>query len=560
MKRFFVFILVILLSSCNTGLNDEDQSNKDNQYTITVTTLIGNGEAITDKTTAKVDEEVTLNFYPKIGYEFDFYMISGKTYTNNTFVMPESNVTVFVCFKECIYDIVINDKITNGQIIPLKETAKYNEQISLEVIADEGYKLESLYINDKLFDDLIFNMPNNDVYITAIFTLEIPDNGCEHDYQSTVLKEASCEEDGILEYRCSGCNDVYTNTIDKTGHNYNANYECVNCKDVLEKTLLYEIFGTDIDIYTNNEENPYNIDLDIYGSDVNVYFYEPNLSVLTDPYKNVNKTNFYNNYERATTYEDAYFRTQHYLMSGDITPQHYLPVEEKIVEDGKAVRVSTANYVLDTKGNYIAYVPNVYNCEEYIIFYGAAYTSLNDVASYLLAFGETPANQIADKYDYDTALYYWGEYGRVNDSYFSGDTSKFPYEPELPNIMGNNKIRYNEMDFGTTGGYINSNSVGTYYNQKLYNDGSSIDRGAARFVYVSDYNIKNIDKRYVFYTYNHYNDFQEYLNYHNGWGYRFGNQSAGNEYCGGKKDYEKLNCVSPTSYPITLLKKYAEIE
>jgi hypothetical protein len=120
-------------------------------------------------------------------------------------------------------------------------------------------------------------------------------------------------------------------------------------------------------------------------------------------------------------------------------------------------------------------------------------------------------------------------------------------------------MRYNETDFGTTGGYINSNSLGTYYNQTAYNTGSNIKRGAARFVYMSDTRVKNIDDRHVFYTYNHYNDFEEYLNYHNGWGVRFGNESAGNEYCGGREDFYNLNCVSPTEYPLVLFKKYNEI-
>ena len=245
-------------------------------------------------------------------------------------------------------------------------------------------------------------------------------------------------------------------------------------------------------------------------------------------------------------------------MSGDISEQYYMPTEGKVEEDNKAVRVTTATYVLDTKGAYLAYIPNVINAENYIIFYGGAYTSLNEVAAYLLAFGETPANQISNKGSsgQNTAISQWGIYGRVNDSNFSGDTSKYPYEPELPKIK---TLNYKEMDFGTTGGYTNSNSVGTSYTQTLYNNGSKISRGAARFVYVNDYSVTRIDDRYVFYTYNHYNDFQEYLNYHDGWGYRFGNQSAGNEYCGDSGDFYQMNCERPTAYPLTLLKKYSDI-
>jgi hypothetical protein len=156
------------------------------------------------------------------------------------------------------------------------------------------------------------------------------------------------------------------------------------------------------------------------------------------------------------------------------------------------------------------------------------------------------------------AISKWGKYGRVNNNSFSGDISKYPYEPELPNILGTNKIYYNEIDFGTIGNYTLSNRNKTY-NQVAYNNGSSITRGAVRIVYVSDTKVKSIDERYVFYTYNHYNDFQEYLNYHNGWGYRFGNESAGNEYCYGTDDYYSFGCVPPSKHPQTLLQKYSEL-
>ena len=105
--------------------------------------------------------------------------------------------------------------------------------------------------------------------------------------------------------------------------------------------------------------------------------------------------------------------------------------------------------------------------------------------------------------------------------------------------------------------------TGTRYTQNKYNTGKKITRGAARFCFVSYTSTKNIDNRYVFYTYNHYNDFQEYLNYINGFGVRFGNESAGNPYCSDADDfYESQNYVtmkSPTSYPETILKSVYEM-
>ena len=46
---------------------------------------------------------------------------------------------------------------------------------------------------------------------------------------------------------------------------------------------------------------------------------------------------------------------------------------------------------------------------------------------------------------------------------------------------------------------------------------------------------------YLFYTYNHYNDFEEYLNYYGGWGEMFGNITGGGQMS------SKYNC-NPTPY------------
>ena len=47
---------------------------------------------------------------------------------------------------------------------------------------------------------------------------------------------------------------------------------------------------------------------------------------------------------------------------------------------------------------------------------------------------------------------------------------------------------------------------------------------------------------YLFYTYNHYNDFQEYLNYYGGWGTVFGNTTGGGTF---DSEYN----YNPTPYP-----------
>ena len=259
----------------------------------------------------------------------------------------------------------------------------------------------------------------------------------------------------------------------------------------------------------------------------------------SDPYVNMTEEEFYANYTPATSYWDAFYRTQHYFMSGSIEEQDQAPTiaDYQPMEDGKYIRNISALYSSDGNTYYIIDGNgNIVNK----IFKGGAYVTLEEVAAYVLAFGDIPANYTSSK---KTKPYNspWGEYLRLNHTNFSGDTSKYPYEPVLPDISGcGGDLKYYEIDIGTTG-----TDCDPSYDAKLYNDGSTITRGAARIVYTRfDKNgnkIIDIDEKYVFYTYNHYNDFQEYLNYEGGWGEMFGNITGGGT-ISSKYDY------NPTPY------------
>ena len=244
-----------------------------------------------------------------------------------------------------------------------------------------------------------------------------------------------------------------------------------------------------------------------------------------DPYINVNVDKFYENYTPAVSASDAYYRTIHYLMSGDISDQDQAPTiaENRPMLDGMYIRNTSALYsedgdtyfVLDANGN----VANR-------IYRDGAYVTLEEVAAYVMAFGDIPPNYTISKKT-KPANSPWGKYLRLNHTKFSGSTSKYPYEPELPDISGcGGDLQYYEIDIGTTG-----TDCDPGYAITIYNNGTTITRGAARIVYArhdkNDDQIIDLNERYVFYTYNHYNDFQEYLNYEGGWGEMFGNITGG---------------------------------
>ncbi len=275
----------------------------------------------------------------------------------------------------------------------------------------------------------------------------------------------------------------------------------------------------------------------------------------SDPYENVTREAFYADYTPACCYEDAQYRSSHGFLSGllEVPGQDFTRAQEQPMADGMYIR-NTDCFYTDDGNTYI--VTDAWGNEVLRIYRGGGYITLEEVAAYMYAFGGSsesiPANYISRKSG-KPATSIWGEYLRVNHSYFKNDPAKYPYEPKLPDIYGSigGSLQYYEMDIGTTG------TVTPGYKAIPYNDGSSITRGAARLVYTrQDKNgngVLEVDEVYVFYTHNHYNDFTEYLNYYGGWGETFGNITGGGVYD------SKTQC-SPTPYPEVLYESFTQWE
>ncbi len=251
-------------------------------------------------------------------------------------------------------------------------------------------------------------------------------------------------------------------------------------------------------------------------------------------------------YRPAGSYEEALNRTQ----NGELSGYPYVPDQAPIIsgyrpmQDGKYIKNNDPYFIDDN--TYV--VVGAYGREVFRVYRGGAYITLEEVAAYVYAFGDIPANHSTSKSTKPTASI-WGEYLRVNHTKFSGDTYKYPYEPVLPRISGlGGDFTYYEMDIGTTG-----TDCDPSYRAELYNNGTKITRGAARIVYARfDRNGNKIiepDEKYVFYTYNHYNDFQEYLNYYGGWGEMFGNITGGGT-ISSKYDYNPTPYVPVVTAPI----------
>ena len=241
-------------------------------------------------------------------------------------------------------------------------------------------------------------------------------------------------------------------------------------------------------------------------------------------YANMTPEEFYADYELAENAEDAYWRSYYGFMSGSLTTPDQAPTvaENRPMQDGMYIRNSITTFI----GDDVYVLVDVNGDVVMEIYRGGGYITLEEVAAYVYAFGDIPANYTSKKSGSPSGNK-WGEYLRLNHSKFTGDTYRYPYEPELPDISGcGGDLTYYEMDIGTTG-----TDCDPSYSAVIYNNGSKITRGAARIVYARfDANGNKIidpNERYLFYTYNHYNDFQEYLNYYGGWGEMFGNITGG---------------------------------
>lgn len=293
---------------------------------------------------------------------------------------------------------------------------------------------------------------------------------------------------------------------------------------------------------TNPEDPP----VDIPTEPVDPPTQTPTVPEKVDPSEIWEAVHSPSGYRPAESYEDALNRSQ----NGELSGYPYVPDQAPIIseyrpmQDGKYIKNNNPYYIDDN--TYV--VVDAYGREVFRIYRGGAYITLEEVAAYVWAFGDIPANHDSSKKT-NPSNSIWGEYLRVNHTRFSGNTSKYPYEPELPRISGcGGDFTYYEMDIGTTG-----TDCDPGYYATIYNNGSKITRGAARIVYARfDRNGNKIidpDEKYVFYTYNHYNDFQEYLNYYGGWGEMFGNITGGGT-ISSKYDYNPTDYVPTVNAPL----------
>lgn len=140
------------------------------------------GSVTATPATAREGTPITLSATPFIGYEFSSYTVTTVNGSNavdvvdGKFKMPNDDVTVSAVFSAINYNIV-RSAFVNGTVNASASTATFGSTVSLEIVPNHGYKLESISVTaggDSVAlsgegNSRTFSMPASDVKIAATF-------------------------------------------------------------------------------------------------------------------------------------------------------------------------------------------------------------------------------------------------------------------------------------------------------------------------------------------------------------------------------------------------------
>ena len=149
---------------------------------ITLSTENGNVSTNqSDNSMVNIGDTVSLTLTPNQGYELDTLTVTDEAgtsipVTSNTFVMPNSNVTITTRFKEQIITKNITIASTqNGSVsTSVGPEAIANNPVTITAIPNYGYELDTIRVVDETgteipVTDNTFTMPTSNVEITVTF-------------------------------------------------------------------------------------------------------------------------------------------------------------------------------------------------------------------------------------------------------------------------------------------------------------------------------------------------------------------------------------------------------
>ena len=146
-----------------------------NTYTLTgACDPVAGGSMTLSKATAYYDDSITISAEPAIGYQFDKWVTNPSvTITNNTFKMPNSNITVTAKFVKVDYSVTcVSDPTGAGTITATPSTAQMGDIVTLSQTPRIEYAFDGYSSSPSVtISDSQFTMPASNVIITGSYNL-----------------------------------------------------------------------------------------------------------------------------------------------------------------------------------------------------------------------------------------------------------------------------------------------------------------------------------------------------------------------------------------------------
>lgn len=152
------------------------------RYRITKEIEPAGSGTLTVQTLAEKDETVSIGYEAATGYEISYMELStGGAITDNSFVMPEQNVTLTAHFIKTTYTITSQTNPTGAGTVTVQGTAEYGDTVSVAQTPGTGYYFNGWAISSGTsVENNSFSMPAENILITANYlkrsTLVIPNN------------------------------------------------------------------------------------------------------------------------------------------------------------------------------------------------------------------------------------------------------------------------------------------------------------------------------------------------------------------------------------------------
>ena len=140
-------------------------------YTVKVVKSQG-GTVTTNKTTAIYGDIITVTVTPESGYYYTLTATPEVVIENNSFTMPESDVTINVTFSKTLYTIVKSTAV-NGTFSVNHDSAVEGAKIVLTCTPDTGYSFLNYTVDGVAQTSNEFIMPAHNVTVGVNFTKNV---------------------------------------------------------------------------------------------------------------------------------------------------------------------------------------------------------------------------------------------------------------------------------------------------------------------------------------------------------------------------------------------------